>query len=270
MSLQDTRIGCIGAGNMGGAIISGLSQSITPDQLTVFDIETVRTETLAKKYKVNSATSLKNLLQSSDIIIVAVKPNIVKAVLADIKNDITDQTIISIAAGISISDIEETAGKDKAVIRAMPNTPALVGKGMTVISCNANCSEKIRSKALTIFSQVGEVIELKESLMDAVTGTSGSGPAYVFTFIQAMTDGAVKMGIPRNEAQLLAAKTVEGAAAMVIDTREDPVSLRGKVTSPGGTTIDAVHVLEKNGFSGIIMDAVETAALKSQKLGEKK
>jgi pyrroline-5-carboxylate reductase len=270
MSLQDIKIGCIGAGNMGGAIISGLSQSIPPHQMTIFDIEPIRTETLAKKFKINSVTTLKKLVEFSNIIIIAVKPDTVSTVLNVIKNDLKDEALISIAAGVSISDISSIVGSDKEIIRAMPNTPALIGRGMTVISCNDSCSDKTRNIALNIFSEVSEVLELKEKLMDAVTGTSGSGPAYVFTFIQAMTDGAVKMGIPRKEAQLLAAKTVEGAARMVLDTREDPISLRGKVTSPGGTTIDAVHVLEQRGFSGIVMDAVETATLKSKSLGEKK
>jgi len=270
MSLQDIKIGCIGAGNMGGAILSGLSQSIPPHQLTVFDIESNRTETLAKKFKINSVSSLKDLIKFSDIIIIAVKPDTVSAVLKDMKSDLIDEALISIAAGIPIGEISSIVGTEIEIIRAMPNTPALIGQGMTVISCNAACSDKTKKIALKIFSEVGEVLELKETLMDAVTGTSGSGPAYVFTFIQAMTDGAVKMGIPRKEAQLLAAKTIEGAAKMVLDTREDPISLRGKVTSPGGTTIEGVHVLERKGFSGIVMDAVEKATLKSKDLGEKK
>jgi len=180
-----------------------------------------------------------------------------------------DTIIVSIAAGVTIAAMEQAAGGDKKLIRVMPNTPSVAGEGMSVLSPNKNIDAKALDIVENIFSQIGKVLVLSEELMDSVTGLSGSGPAYVFTFIQALTDGGVKMGIPRDKSLVLAAQTVLGSAKLVLETGEDPISLRGKVTSPGGTTIEGVHILEKKGFSGIVIDAVEAGTLKSRKLGEK-
>ncbi len=269
--IDGKRIGFIGAGNMGSAIISRLSSSEKNVRVTLFDIDRDRAEALAGEYRVTAEASIKDVVKGSDICILAVKPPDVSAICEEIKNTISDDTLlVSIAAGITISHIEGILSKSKKIARVMPNTPALVGAGMSVIAPNKKVDNNELSAITEIFSIIGKVLVLPEKYMDAVTGLSGSGPAYVFTVIQAMTDGGVKLGLPRDKAQLLAAQTVLGAAKLVIETGEDPISLRGKVTSPGGTTIEGVHVLERSGFSGILMDAVEEAALKSAVLGEKK
>jgi pyrroline-5-carboxylate reductase len=163
--------------------------------------------------------------------------------------------------------MEKLLGADKKIIRAMPNTPALIGEGMTVLSPNSSLDNESLEAVKEIFQLTGNVLVLPEKHLDAVTGLSGSGPAYVFTFIQALADGGVKMGIPRKEAELLSAQTVLGAAKMVLEGGKGPVELRNSVTSPGGTTIEGLHSLEKGGFSGLVMDAVEAATKRSKNLG---
>ncbi len=262
-------IGMIGAGNMGEAIINGLSTKLAPQQLFLYDIDNKKAESISQNSNINHKTKIEDLINNSDIIILAVKPNIILNLLDDISKYINDKIIISIAAGITIKSIEDRISHKHQIIRVMPNTPSLVGEGISVLSPNSTTTDETIKIAQQIFSTIGKQAVLPESQMDAVTGLSGSGPAYVYTFIQGLIDGGVKMGLSREIATKLAAQTVLGSAKMVLDNNADPISLRGKVTSPGGTTIEGVHVLEKAGFSGIIMDAVETATLKSKKLGEK-
>ncbi len=265
------RIGFIGAGNMGRAIISRLSDNGKGKQVTVFDIDRNRAASLSEEYGVAVAGSAGEVAKGSDICIIATKPADVTAVCGEIRSILRDETVlVSVAAGISIAEMEKSLSPSKKIVRVMPNTPALVGEGMSVICANKKVDTDELTDVTDIFSIIGKFLVLPEKYMDAVTGLSGSGPAYVFTVIQAMADGGVKMGLPRDKAQYLAAQTVLGAAKLVIESGEDPIALRGKVTSPGGTTIEGVHVLERNGFSGILMDAVEEAALKSAVLGEKK
>ncbi|PKL37964.1 MAG: pyrroline-5-carboxylate reductase [Spirochaetae bacterium HGW-Spirochaetae-1] len=262
-------IGCIGAGNMGGAILAGLAGTIDTADLLVFDTDDDKSRTLAGTYSITMESSAAQLAKKCHIIILAVKPGIIPEVLRSIKPETDSKIIVSIAAGVTIDSMEKIMGQDAAIVRAMPNTPALVKEAMTVLSPNSRVKTSELETVKTIFEQIGKVLVLPEHLMDAVTGISGSGPAYVFTFIQAMADGAVKMGIPRNEALLLAAQTVYGSAAMLVSQGENPIALRDKVTSPGGTTIEAVHILEEKGFSGTVMSAIEAATKKSQKLGSK-
>ncbi len=265
--LLNKKIGCIGAGNMGGAILSRLAGKILVDNIEVVDSDKLKTGELKEKTGIKSVQSVEELVHASDIIIIAVKPKDMDPVLDQFGNFKIEKVIISIAAGISIEKIEKKLGRDKKVIRAMPNTPALIGEGMTVLSAGANADEISLEMAMEIFSLTGKVMVLSEDLMDAVTGLSGSGPAFVFTFIQALADGGVKMGIPRDKAVILAAQTVLGSARMLMENGEEPFTLRNRVASPGGTTIEGLHILENGGFSGIVMDAVEAAALKSKKLG---
>jgi pyrroline-5-carboxylate reductase len=266
-SLKDIKIGCIGTGNMGNALISRLAGNVKKENITCFDIDKSKLKLIKSSTGVQISGSLRDLAKKCNVIIIAVKPDAVKPVLIDIKNDLSGKLIISIAAGISTGYINEILGSGKNIIRVMPNTPALIGEGMSVISAGLDTDMKSLKIAEEIFSYLGQVLTMQEKYMDAVTAVSGSGPAYVFTLIQAMIDGGVKTGLPRSEAALLASQTVLGAAKMVLESQADPISLRGKVTSPGGTTIDAVHILEKSGFSGIIMDAIEAAKIKSEKLG---
>lgn len=255
---------------MGGAIIKGLSQETGLKKIIAFDADQECLERAARGKNIETAPSAEEAARKSDIIILGVKPPVVTSLLKELNSSLQDQIVISIAAGVTLQTMKEVTPGTVKLIRAMPNTPALVQQGMTVLSPDTSCSDEDIAMAEEIFSATGRVLVMAESLMDAVTGVSGSGPAYVFTFIQAMADGAVKMGIPRQQALELAAQTVKGAAELVIQGGKNPLALRDMVTSPGGTTIDAVHVLEKSGFSGIVMDAIEKAANKSKMLGSKK
>lgn len=261
-------VGCAGLGNMGGAIIGGLSKQFPKERLFGYDKDHDKLASIA--HQITPCADVVELISRSDILIIAVKPDVVRPLLTDIKGSINGTLVISIAAGITIGTVEEILGADKRIIRVMPNTPALVGEGMAVLSPNKNADGADIAHAEEIFSLLGKTLILPEKHLDAVTAVSGSGPAYAFTFIQAMADAGVKLGIPRDKAQLLAAQTLRGSAEMVLSSGDDPIALRGKVCSPGGTTIAAVHILERAGFSGIIMDAVEEAAVVSARLGMKK
>jgi pyrroline-5-carboxylate reductase len=265
--LNNMTIGCIGGGNMGSAILSGLAKNINKDNIICFDKDNSRLESIKSGLGIKISNSAVDLTASSDVIILAVKPDVVRPVLLEIKNNISKKFVISVAAGISINTINEIIESPKNIVRVMPNTPALIGEGMSVISPGKDTDNKLLAISEEIFSYLGKVLILPEKLMDAVTAVSGSGPAYGFTLIQAMVDGGVKIGLPRDKATILAAQTILGAAKMVLDSKDDPITLRGKVTSPGGTTIEAVHILERAGFSGIVMDAIEAAKCKSEKLG---
>ncbi len=270
MGILDKKIiGCVGAGNMGTAILTRLSQTLNKDNIVCFDIDKAKLDSLKKDIGIRTAKTVKELSNECDIIILAVKPDIIAAVAKEIDASIKDKIIISIAAGVSINSIKENLKSSHKIIRVMPNTPALIGEGMSVLSPDADVDDESLETAKEIFKSVGMVEVLPEKLMDAVTALSGCGPAYGFTLIQAMTDGGVKMGIPRDKALTLAAQTIAGAAKMIINNKEEPIILRGRVTSPGGSTIEAVHVLEKTGFSGIVMDAIDAARTKSEKLGKK-
>ena len=266
MKLTEMKIGVMGAGNMGGAILSRLSGKLNKDNITCFDIDRNKLESIIKNIGIRSSKSVSDLAKMSDVIIIAVKPDNVIDILKEI--DVMDKIIVSIAAGISLNTINKNLKSKNKIIRIMPNTPALIGEGMSVISPDAGIDIDTENIVREIFSCMGEVMILPEKLMDAVTALSGCGPAYGFTLIQAMIDGGVKIGIPREKALILASQTILGAAKMVINSTEEPIILRGKVASPGGSTIEAIHVLEKEGFSGIIMDAIEAAKIKSEKLGK--
>jgi pyrroline-5-carboxylate reductase len=266
--LKNLTIGCIGTGNMGSAILSGLSKNLNKEKIICFDKDKSRLESVNSEIGIKISSSSASLAESCDVIIIAVKPDVVRSVLLEIKNNIANKFIISVAAGISINFINAILNSPKNIVRVMPNTPALIGEGMSVISPFLNeTDDKLLAISEEIFAYLGRVLVLPEKLMDAVTAVSGSGPAYGFTLIQAMIDGGVKMGLPRDKAAVLAAQTILGAAKMVLESKDDPITLRGKVTSPGGTTIEAVHILERSGFSGILMDAIEAAKCKSEKLG---
>jgi len=268
MSLSELKIGIIGTGNMGGAIARGLVSDIDSNNLIIFDLDESKAEVLAENIKIKVSSSINDLIDFSDIIILAVKPNSIASLLNSSKNLIKNKIIVSIAAGIKIKFIKNIVDVSNKKIRVMPNTPATIGEGISVMSPDADISDEIIEEVKNILSSTGQVEILPEKMMDAVTGLSGSGPAYVFTFIQALADGGVKMGIPFDSALKLAAQTVAGSAKMILEDMNSPISLRGKVASPGGTTISGIHELEKAGFSGIVMSAVESAAKKSALLGE--
>lgn len=262
--IQDINIGIIGTGNMGGAIIKGITTDELKKSIIALDTDQSKLIDIVRETGIKSGNSIEEIKDFSDIIIIAVKPDVIVNICSSLKS--FNGIIVSIAAGISIATLINNIGVDKKIIRAMPNTPVITGSGMTVISPSPKVTEDDIKKIITIFRSVGKVLVMDEKYMNAVTAVSGSGPAYVFTFIQAMADAGVKLGIPRNESQLLAAQTILGSAKMFLDKSENPISLRDRVTSPGGTTITALHVLERAGFSGIIIDAIEAAAIKSKEL----
>ncbi|MFC1650221.1 pyrroline-5-carboxylate reductase [Candidatus Latescibacterota bacterium] len=260
-------LGIIGFGNMGSAIIGGLIQSnvYMPSDIHIFDVDSAK---LAKAKKDGHFihSSMAELGESSEIIIIAVKPGDVIKALSGLKGSSGIELIISVAAGISTAEIESAAG-DIPVIRVMPNTPCMVGAGAIVISRGKKAGDKHIKKAKTIMEATGVVCELPEKHMDAVTGLSGSGPAYVSLMIESLADGGVKMGLPRDTALKLAAQTVFGTAKMILEANIHPSKLKEMVTSPGGTTIEGIAALEAGAFRSTVMEAVEAAALRSEELG---
>jgi len=250
-----------------GIIASGLYQK---SDILVAEPNDFRREHLEQTYEVKTFHSNVPIFENCRVIILAVKPQTMKGLLEDCRDRVQSQhIIISIAAGLPISFYLQHIGRsDTKIIRVMPNTPALVLEGASALSRNDNVSDDELLKAEEIFLAVGEVVILDEVHLDAVTGLSGSGPAYVFSFIEALIDAGVKSGLTRAVSEKLALQTVSGSVKLLKESGEHPAALRGKVTSPGGTAITALHVLEKVGFHGIIMDIVEAAVTRSKQLGE--
>jgi pyrroline-5-carboxylate reductase len=266
---MNKKIGFIGSGNMGSAMIKGIVSSnlVESKDIYVSDIDEIKLKTIKEKLGVNVTTKSKELVANVDIIVLSVKPNIYSIVLNEIKNEIKDDMlIITIAAGISIDFVENIIGNDKKIIRTMPNTPALVNEGMAAICPNKNINEDELKLVVSIFESFGKAEVLKEYLIDSVIAVSGSSPAYVFKFIEAMADGAVLGGMPRDKAYKFAAQAVLGSAKMVLETGMHPAELKDMVCSPGGTTIEAIASLEKNRFSGTVIEAMEKCMDKSRSM----
>ncbi len=260
-------VGFIGAGNMAEAIIGGvLKQGLfRPEEIQIHDILPDRTKALSASYGVAVAASLDDLVKGCGSIILAVKPDKISPVLAKAKDLLKGKLIISIAAGISLKEMEAVIGDGHRVVRVMPNTPALVLEGVTALCASASCDEQGMKTAVDIFSAVGRCRVMSETAMNAVTALSGSGPAFSFLFIEALADGGVRAGLPRDVALEFAAATVKGAAAMVLQTGRHPGALKDMVASPGGTTIEGISILEEKGFRSAAMDAVYAAFQKAGK-----
>jgi len=264
-------VGFIGGGHMAEALIQGLliSRTIAPGECWVCDIVEERLIHLKKKFGIKAIKEASQLLVSSRAIILAVKPqNVSKALQSLAPNWSQDRLLISIAAGIPMSYLAQFFTKTPRLIRVMPNTPALVLAGMSALAKNSAAKEEDLELAERLFKAVGETVRVDESQMDAVTGLSGSGPAYVFTFLEGLADAGVKMGLPRALALKLALQTVWGSAQMARSLDIRLGQLKEMVTSPGGTTIAGLHTLEKAGLRGILMDAVEAATQRSRELRE--
>jgi pyrroline-5-carboxylate reductase len=222
---------------------------------------------LRRRWQIHAIADNKKAVKGADVVILAVKPQLSASVLAEIAPVIQkSQLIISIMAGITTATINRKLKKACPVVRAMPNTPCLVDAGATAICAGQYAGEKDLALAESIFESVGKVVTLPESLLDAVTGLSGSGPVYIYTVIEAMIDGGVKMGIPRPIAAQLAAQTVFGAAKLVLETGKHPALLKDEVTTPGGCAINAIHVLEAKGLRSVLIDAIVTATQRSVEL----
>lgn len=264
-------IGMVGGGQMGEALIRGMIESdlIAAENISVAEPMGRRREYLEKTYGINGVESPAELTGKSQVILLAVKPQIMEPVLRQYSAQLTkEHLLISIAAGIPLSCIEQLAGEHLRIIRVMPNTPALVLAGASAMSGNQNIRQEDMEIAQQIFSAVGICIEVPENLLDAVTGLSGSGPGYVFTFLEAMIDGGVLAGLPRPVAEELAVQTLYGSAKLAMETKEPAAVLKGRVTSPGGTTITGIQALEEGGLRGTVMTAVEAATERSKALGQ--
>lgn len=261
------KTGFIGAGNMGSAIIGGIMQNGISDNVIVYDKNTDSLAKLSDKFGVKIAKDNIEVVKESDILFLAIKPNVLYNVIDEIKDSVCEETVIvSIVAGQSIEKIENAFGKNIKLIRVMPNTPALVGEGMSALCKNSNVSDEDMEAVLNIFKGIGVAEEVSEYMMDAVTAVSGSSPAYVFMFIEAMADAAVMGGMPREKAYTFATQAVLGAAKMVLETGKHPGELKDMVCSPGGTTIEAVKVLEKEGFRSSVIEAMRACIDKSKSL----
>jgi len=271
MTIKGLTVGFIGGGNMGEALIKGLlGASLVPaTAIHATDVRLERLKELDRQYGIQVSSDNADLVRHSDIIILAVKPQIMDSVLKEIAPAVTrKKLLISIAAGVSTAKIRAVLHKDARLIRVMPNTPALVLEGVTAIAKADNLEPDDLDTAGEIFSAVGRVVVLDESLMDAVTGLSGSGPAYVAVVIESLADGGVRMGLDRITAMTLATQTVLGAAKLLLETGLHPGALKDMVSSPGGTSIAGIAALEEGGIRTTFIKAVERATERSRELGQ--
>ena len=273
--LKNKKIGFIGGGNMAEAMIKGLLSASFIEAKNVFVSEPseAKRDTLHAEYKIKVSADNRELVKKCDIIILAVKPQIVQKVLRDIASLVgRDKLVISIAAGVPIAIMDDVlrGGKNKkfSIVRTMPNTPALVQEGVTAIASGQHVSKTDVKIAHRIFEAVGRTVDVEEDQLDAVTGLSGSGPAYIFMLIEALSDAGVKMGLSREVANILTIQTVLGSAKLARESGKHPGELKDMVTSPAGTTISGLHALEEGSFHTTLMNAVEDATLRSRELGQ--
>jgi len=266
------KIAFIGAGNMAEAMARGLISAGTAaaSDITVTDVSDARLKHMSDTYGVKSEKDNARAVKAADIVILAVKPQVMDKALSDVSRSAgSKQLFISIAAGITAASIEKMLGKKARVVRSMPNTPALVGEGAAAVFAGTGCKKGDIDTAKELLGSVCPVVvEVPtEGLMDAVTGLSGSGPAYVFVFLEALSDAGVRMGLPRDTAAKLAAQTVAGAARLAVETGRPMSELKDMVTSPGGTTINGLERLEAGGLRAAVHAAVEAATKRSKELG---
>lgn len=267
--MQADRIGFIGGGNMAVALIKGLTRGTFPaERILVAEPRAAQRAILQERFGVATDTDNSAVVHACDLLILAVKPQMVAEVLSEVASAFTAaKLLVSILAGVDTATLEKLFDGSPRVVRAMPNTPALVGAAATALTAGRFAGPDDLALVARLFESVGVVRVVAEKEMDAVTGLSGSGPAYVYTVIEALADGGVEQGLPRDIALVLAAQTVLGAARMVLESDEHPAVLRDRVCSPGGTTIAGVKALEEGGVRAALMDAVARAARRSKELG---
>lgn len=263
------KIGFIGCGKMGSALIQGVlaAKICEPKEVQVYDRLSESTDALATASGIRVALNNRKVASASDVVLLCVKPDDAEAVLAEASAELDGKLLVSIVAGVTIAALQKAAGAKCRVVRVMPNTAVLVQKGASAYAAGKGVSEDDITTVEKIFTSVGRAFHVKEPLLDAVTGLSGSGPAYVYLFIEALADGGVQMGLSRDLATMLAVQTVAGAAEMVSQTMMHPAVLREMVTSPGGTTIAGLAELERAGVRSALMNAVRAATLRSRELG---
>ncbi len=270
--LLKKKIGFIGSGNMGEALISGLvlSKAAKPENIFCSDISEDQLTEIEKKYEINTTTSNIEVAKKSDIVVYSTKPQILGMVLKETAGALdTSKLIISIAAGVPLAAIASGLHKHLRLIRVMPNICAFVKESATAIAAGDYATKEDVALARAIFDSVGRTVFIQENiLMDAFTGLSGSGPAYIFTIVDAMADAGVKMGLSRKDSLFLSTQTVLGAAKLLLESGEHPGQLKDRVASPGGTAIAGIHTLEQGGLRTTMINAVESATKRSQKLGE--
>lgn len=265
-------LGIIGLGKIGSTILRVLinSKTIEREKIIIHDIKKDILQEITKENNVDYAENNKSLAQESKFIILAVLPQVIDGVLEEISPVITeDHVLITIAAGISIDHVHKHFNKNVSIVRVMTNTPAIVRAAATAISSNKFVKQTELEYVINLFKALGLVVELEEKHLDAVTGLSGSGPAYLFIIIESLADGGVKMGLPRDTAIKLAAQTVFGAGKLVLETEKHPGELKDMVATPGGTTITAIHEIESAKLRATLITAVEAATLKSRSMNEK-
>ncbi len=268
--LQDAKLALIGAGQMGGALLKGLidSKKMSPSKIIVSEPRVGRSNELQRGLGISIAKDNLNAVRECNIVLLAVKPQQIDRVLAEIKDALSEEkTLISIAAGISTDYIYDRIKKKIPVVRVMPNTPALVGRGMAVISPGRYATDVSKEIAGELLSSVGEIIFLDEKYQNQSTAINGSGPAYIFLFAEAFIDAGVKVGLPRDVAHRLVVETIIGSASMLKETGKHPAVLKDMVTSPGGTTIAALKAFEGGGLRGTTFKAVEEAVKRAEELG---
>jgi len=268
--MKERTIAFIGAGAMGQALIKGLLQrgGYQPQQIVAADINSLLLEELRRETGIRTTPSNHRASHDASVVVLAIKPNVVPVVLEELGSILQpSQLLISIAAGIRIAQIESHLGEGVPVVRVMPNTPCLVGEGISCYSPGSHANDEHLKITADIFSSVGIALKVEEKLLDAVTGLSGSGPAFVYLFLEALSDAGVRMGLPRDVANKLAAQTVKGAAVMALESGKHFAALKDMVTSPGGTTIAGIHELESGAFRATVMNAVKAATERSLELG---
>jgi pyrroline-5-carboxylate reductase len=266
------KIALLGTGNMAEALVKGLLRAGTAkaDEILCTEPRAERREEIAARYGVTVLAGNVEATEQADVVILSVKPQTMEHLLDEIAPAVDHRKlVISIAAGVSIAAIARKLGAGVRIVRTMPNTPALVGAGATALARGAHATDADLEQARALFQAVGTTVIVEEQHLDAVTGLSGSGPAFLFLAIEALADGGVKVGLARPVAMALAAQTVLGAAKLVIETGEHPGRLKDQVTSPGGTAIAGVHALELGGLRAALMGAVEAATKRSRELGER-
>jgi len=272
LRMKSIKLGIVGAGNMATALVRGLlvSGRLSAEQMRVTDVSEAQCQALRTAHAVVSEASNAALAAWANVVLVAVKPQVVPSILADLKAAYrAEQLVVSIAAGVPIGVFAEKLPAGARIVRAMPNTPALVLEGATALARGTHATDADVATARGIFDAVGETVVLDESQMDAVTGLSGSGPAYVMLIAEALADGGVRMGLSRETARALAVRTLYGSAKLVLESGEHPAALKDKVASPGGTTIAGLCALESHGVRNALIEAVTAATLRSKELGKR-